>query len=93
MSSKSRVVRAALAAALVVFASSPADALTWTCEAIVRKGSADPAGSEFAGKFGKKRHGGPAINSSGDVVFFATPKGGPRRLWRLCQGAGKARHR
>ena len=74
-------VRAALAAALVVLASSPADALTWTCEAITRKGLADPAMGTFAGKFGKKRHGGPAINSSGDVVFFATPKGGPRRLY------------
>lgn len=81
MSSKRRVVEVALAAALVVFAFSPADALTWTCEAIVRKGSADPAGGTFAGKFGKKRHGGPAINSSGDVVFFATPTGGPRRLY------------
>jgi hypothetical protein len=81
MSSKRRVVRAALAAALVVLASSPADALTWTCEAIVRKGSLDPAMGTFAGKFGKKRHGGPAINSAGDVVFFATPKGGPRRLY------------
>ncbi len=81
MSSKFRVARAALAAALVVAVSSPADALTWTCEAIVRKGLPDPAMGIFAGKFGKKRHGGPAINSAGDVVFFATPKGGPRRLY------------
>lgn len=80
-----RVVRAALVAALVVSASS-ADALTWTCEAIARKGLADPAGALFAGKFGKKRHGGPAINSLGDVTFFATPRGGPRRLYRYPNG-------
>jgi hypothetical protein len=45
------------------------------------KDLARSAGAPFPGKFGKKRHGGPAINSFGDVVFFATPKGGPRRLY------------
>ena len=81
MTSKSPVVRAIVAAAIVAVAASSANALTWTCEAITRKDLLDPAGSPFGGKFGKKRHGGPAINSSGDVVFFATPKGGPRRLY------------
>jgi len=81
MTSKSPVVRAIVAAAIVAVAASSASALTWTCEAITRKDLLDPAGAPFGGKFGKKRHGGPAINSSGDVVFFATPKGGPRRLY------------
>lgn len=69
----------AVVAALAV--TSTASALTWTCSGIVRKGQADPAGAPFAGKFGKKRHGGPAINGLGNVVFFATPHGGPRRLY------------
>ncbi len=81
MQAKSRVVRAVVATAIVALSVSSADALTWTCEAIARKGLPDPAGAPFAGKFGKKRHGGPAINSLGDVVFFATPRGGPRRLY------------
>ncbi|MCC6847022.1 MAG: hypothetical protein IT294_00875 [Deltaproteobacteria bacterium] len=87
MSSKCRVVRVVLVAtALVACAASSADALTWTCEAIARKGSLDPTGRVLAGKFGKKRHGGPAINSDGDVAFFATPKGGPRRLYLYPNG-------
>ncbi|MCC6765983.1 MAG: hypothetical protein IT293_15095 [Deltaproteobacteria bacterium] len=86
MSSKCRVVRAVVATAIVACAASSADALTWTCEAIARKGLADPAGAALSGKFGKKRHGGPAINGGGDVVFFATPKGGPRRLYLYPNG-------
>lgn len=82
MTSKSRVARLLMIAATVVAcAASSAEALTWTCTAIARKDLPDPAGAPFAGKFGKKRHGGPAINSNGDVVFFATPRGGPRRLY------------
>lgn len=83
MVSTSRLVCAALAAVASVLPVSYADALTWTCEGIVRKGFDDPDAvpAQFVGKFGKKRHGGPAINSSGDVTFFATPKGGPRRLY------------
>jgi hypothetical protein len=81
MTSKCRAVQAVVTAAIVACVASSADALTWTCEAITRKALPDPAGAPFAGQFGKKRHGGPAINSSGDVVFFATPRGGPRRLY------------
>lgn len=81
MASKCRLAFATLVAVLIALPASSADALTWTCEAIVRKGTLDPAMGAFGGKFGKKRHGGPAINSSGDVTFFATPKGGPRRLY------------
>ncbi len=81
MNAPCRAVRFVVATLIVACAASSADALTWTCEAITRKGLMDPAGSVVSGKFGKKRHGGPAINSAGDVVFFATPKGGPRRLY------------
>jgi hypothetical protein len=80
MNSMRRIACAVVTATLVAL-SSTASALTFTCEGIVRKGTPDPAGAPFGGKFGKKRHGGPAINGSGDVVFFATPKGGPRRLY------------
>ena len=69
-------------------AASTASALTWTCEGIARKAQADPAGAPFAGKFGKNRHGGPAINGLGDVTFFATPRGGPRRLYRYPAAGG-----
>ncbi len=86
MPSKCRVVRVVIAAAIVVCAAAPADALTWTCEAIARKGLVDPEGEAFAGRFGRKRHGGPAVNSAGAVVFFATPKGGPRRLYLYPNG-------
>jgi hypothetical protein len=75
-----RVAGVVALAALMTFASS-ASALTWTCEGIARKGFPDPAGASFAGKFGGGRHGGPAINGAGDVTFFATPRGGPRRLY------------
>ena len=83
MISKCRPACATLVAVMIAVSVSSADALTWTCEGIVRKGTNDPAVVDafFGGKFGKKRHGGPAINSSGDVTFFATPKGGPRRLY------------
>jgi hypothetical protein len=80
MNSMRRVACAVVTVALVALTSN-ASALVFTCEGIVRKGTPDPAGAPFGGKFGKKRHGGPAINGSGDVVFFATPKGGPRRLY------------
>src|SRR5262245_760230 len=86
MASMCRVTCAAVAVAVVAFASARADALTWTCETIARKDLLDPAGSLFAGKFGKNRHGGPAINGSGDVTFFATPRGGPRRLYLYPDG-------
>jgi hypothetical protein len=87
MTSKYRFVRFVAATAIVACSVSSASALTWTCETIARKGSTDPAGDLFAGKFGKNRHGGPAINATGDVVFFATPQRGPRRLYLYPSGA------
>ena len=83
--------RRALHVAIVVATlacASAASALTFTCEGITRKGLFDPAGAPFAGKFGNKRHGGPAINGNGDVTFFATPRGGLRRLYLYPGGGG-----
>lgn len=82
-----RAVRVALVVSLVAFVPT-ASALTFTCEGIAAKGLLDPAGSTFAGKFGGARHGGPAINGQGDVVFFATPRGGPPRLYLYPGGGG-----
>src|SRR6185295_11117213 len=80
-----RPVVAAVTLALVALASlgrpSRADALTFTCEGIARKGSADPSNATFTGKFGDAHRGAPAINGAGDVTFFAAPKFAPKRLY------------
>ncbi len=83
-----RRVGCIVATVAVIAIASSASALTFTCEGVARKGGFDPAGATFTGQFGKSRHGGPVINGAGDVVFFAKPKGGPRRLYRYPAAGG-----
>ena len=53
-----------------------AQALTFTCTTVARKGNLDPSGEELG-----TRYDSPGINNQGDVVFFAHAKRAPRRLY------------
>ncbi len=71
-----RLALSVSALALLLGIAAPADALTFTCSTVARKGTLDPSNGEFG-----TRYDSPGINAAGDVVFFAHAKRAPRRLY------------